>query len=384
MKAKNYFFATLLAATSINVNAAQQVPVSITPDGVTVTSIEGESNNNKPVVYSADKIFFSAKTDAAGDELWISDGTMTGTKMVKDIVPGSTGSNPQWMCMVGEKCFFTAVTPDAGTELWVSDGTDGGTYMVKDIYPDTIGSNPFGLQAFGNKVLFFALDAESELLPVVDSSKPERWLWVSDGTADGTIRIGDTPTRETGWDSNHGRFAVIGDKALFVGYSSETNETLWVTDGTKDGTKIVKDINPAPFDGWSKTATANIDWLTAVGNKAIFRAETVSQVTNDASLGVNGDIGSDIWISDGTAEGTKWIGFDFAEGTTGGAPVASGFACTLPLNDHISLFRANDGVHNVEPCIIDFNKPFVKGVNPKQICDINTYHFPASKQPSWP
>ncbi|MCH4154971.1 MAG: T9SS type A sorting domain-containing protein [Muribaculaceae bacterium] len=385
MKAKNYLLFALLAATSISVNGVNQTVASITPDGVTVTSKEGASlNNDKRLVSNASKIFFTAKTDAAGDELWVSDGTAAGTKMVKDIVPGADGSNPQYLCLVGDKCFFAATTPDAGTELWVSDGTESGTTMVKDIYAGTGSSTPIFIEPFGSKVLFFAMDDESELVPVVDSTKPEKWLWVSDGTATGTVRIGDTPTRETGWDSNRGHFAVIGDKAVFPGFSADMNETLWVTDGTKEGTKAIKDINPKAFTGWAKTQPATIQWLCAVGNKAIFRAETVSEVTNDASLGVNGDIGSEIWVSDGTAAGTNWIGVDFAPGSDGGSPIQTQFAWTLPLNDHLVLFRADDGVHSVEPCVMDLNQPFVKGVNPKQVMDINPWGFPSSKQPSWP
>ncbi len=39
------------------------------------------------------KIFFVAKSDEFGDELWVTQGTAGTTKLVKDINPGTTGSS---------------------------------------------------------------------------------------------------------------------------------------------------------------------------------------------------------------------------------------------------------------------------------------------------
>lgn len=383
MRKKFHLLACILTASSINAFASD-VPVAVTPEGVTLTTKDGDNVNlNKRIVHNGSKIFFTAKTNEAGEEIWVSDGTITGTKMVKDMTPGSEGSNPQWLCMLGDKCYFTANTPETGEELWVTDGTETGTKIVKDIYEGG-SSSPFGLTAFGDKLLFFAMDEESELIPVIDSSKPEKWLWITDGTENGTVRIGDTPTRESGIDGKYGSIGILGGKAVFIGYSPDTNETLWVTDGTAAGTKVLKDINPAPFVGWSKTSPANIDWITVVGDKALFRAETVAEVTKDKSLGVDGNIGSEIWVTDGTTDGTNWIGVDFAAGQESGAPLATQFAIVMALDENRAIFRADDGIHSVEPCIIDLSKPFQKDMNPKMIYDVNSYAFPSQKAPSWP
>lgn len=343
------------------------------------------SANDKRIVKTSDKIFFTASTSDAGEEIWVSDGTPTGTKMVKDINPGATGSNPSWLCAAGDRCFFAATTADAGTELWVTDGTEEGTKMVKDIYPGpTNNSSPKYIEALNSqKVLFYAQDELSHDLPLIDQNKPEQWVWVSDGTAAGTFCVAQTPARDS-WDDSQRRFAVTDNgKAFFAGYSYETNETLFMTDGTVNGSGPVKDINPTPTPGsWADTAPAGLQWITPVGNKVIFRANTVASVTNDPTLGQNGEIGSEIWISDGTAAGTNWIGVDFAKGAANGAGVGSQFACTLVLGNGLVLFRANDGVHNVEPCIIDINKPFVDGENPRMIMDVNPWSPP--NQPSWP
>ena len=376
------FFVTQVAA-QLPADMEKLLPDNVVATGKTGSTSYNKSTNEKAVVYApGPKLFFTAKDDAHGDELWVSDGTAAGTRMVKDIYPGATGSNPQWLCVAGELCFFAAATAATGNELWVSDGTEEGTKMVKDIYPGAFSSDPIQLTALGNKVLFFALDEESEALPVADlTSTNEQWLWISDGTAAGTELIAKTPLVGNG-DGCYGKIVATwdGKKAFFNAFEEESGETLWVTDGTAAGTFSI----PTNPDG-----KADMQWLTAVGNKVVFRANTTKTVTlavdpANASLGVDGDIGQEIWISDGTPEGTKWIGVDFAKGQAEGTPTGTQFAWTLPLNDHLLMFRADDGLgHNVEPCILDLNKPFKDGtqlatppvpdLNPKVIYDINPW-----------
>lgn len=111
------------------------------PSGVEITSsylaqnVVSITKDEKPLVVTAGNlIFFTASSAAAGEELWVSDGTPAGTRMVKDIVPGSEGCDPKWLTVLGDKVFFSANTPEYGPELWVSDGTDAGTHLVKNIY----------------------------------------------------------------------------------------------------------------------------------------------------------------------------------------------------------------------------------------------------------
>ncbi|MBR9970881.1 ELWxxDGT repeat protein [Magnetospirillum sulfuroxidans] len=79
-------------------------------------------------------MYFSASGDTGGTELWKSDGTAVGTVMVKDICPGSLGSNPTYLLNINGTLYFAASDGTNGRELWKSDGTAVGTVMVKDIY----------------------------------------------------------------------------------------------------------------------------------------------------------------------------------------------------------------------------------------------------------
>src|SRR5262249_49407522 len=69
-------------------------------------------------------------------QLWKTDGTSAGTKLVKDIYPGPASSDPLALTYIKQmnRWFFTAEDGVHGRELWVSDGTSGGTKMVKDVY----------------------------------------------------------------------------------------------------------------------------------------------------------------------------------------------------------------------------------------------------------
>jgi ELWxxDGT repeat protein len=67
------------------------------------------------------KLWLAAGDDVHGTELWRSDGTADGTRLVQDIAPGPASSAPSHFVASGSNLFFTASTPAHGRELWVID-----------------------------------------------------------------------------------------------------------------------------------------------------------------------------------------------------------------------------------------------------------------------
>src|SRR4029450_12078754 len=83
-----------------------------------------------PVAYR-DRVYFVGEDEAHGAELWSSDGTAAGTRLVRDIDPGPDWSNVNDRVVAGGILFFTKIGAH-GRELWRTDGTEEGTHLAKD------------------------------------------------------------------------------------------------------------------------------------------------------------------------------------------------------------------------------------------------------------
>lgn len=97
-----------------------------------------------------------------GCELWRSDGTGPGTSAVADIYPGPSHSNPACLTRAPNGLvYFRAadgVSAASGeTELWRTDGTAQGTRLVADLKPGPLGSSP-GCAVAAGRYLYFSAD----------------------------------------------------------------------------------------------------------------------------------------------------------------------------------------------------------------------------------
>ena len=281
--------------------------VSLLPEGVKANiATDQKKTKRKNLVVAGEKskgykAFFAASDATHGEELWVTDGTTAGTRMVKDIKPGTTSSDVNWMARFGEKVVFAADDGQSGMELWISDGTADGTYLVKQIHEWGDGSDPVGFtQINETQFVFGATDVESENYNI---SGPQAWLWVSDGTEAGTKRIGECATLWPGQDNGtyHFHWMRVGRKVFFKADNKDrtTGGELWITDGTAAGTHLVKDINLEPQNGATpedgKTRDSAIDQMVNFYNeKVFFKAWTP-------------ETGNEPWASDGTESGTYMI-----------------------------------------------------------------------------
>lgn len=121
------------------------------------------------------KVMKDGKEMIIGVELWQSNGTDDGTFLIKDIKSGSFPSAPENLTAVRgivngstkEILYFTAFT-DEGRELWKSDGTEAGTKLVIDIQkgsPSSIIDSIVAVPVKPDKdgYFFTAVDSKNEL-----------------------------------------------------------------------------------------------------------------------------------------------------------------------------------------------------------------------------
>jgi ELWxxDGT repeat protein len=100
--------------------------------------------------------YFSA-VDESDTALWVSDGTLDGTRKLKSFQSGSLSNFTE----VGGFLYFVGdQNATTGTELWRTNGTAAGTVLVKDIRAGAVGSNPSRLTAVGDRLYFTAIPNE--------------------------------------------------------------------------------------------------------------------------------------------------------------------------------------------------------------------------------
>ena len=84
--------------------------------------------------------------------------------LVKDINPGTGHSSPSGFFTHRDLLFFAAYEPSHGIELWQTDGTTEGTRLVADIQNGPGSGLPAGFRRgfnFGDRIFFTASDGLS-------------------------------------------------------------------------------------------------------------------------------------------------------------------------------------------------------------------------------
>jgi len=232
----------------------------------------------------AGEVYFTARNEAVGMELWATDGTAQGTRLVADFCPGSCDS---WAVVVGrtEDHLFLRVDDGAsGDELW-SLGAGGTPVRLGDLCPGACDGVLFATTVLGGRLFFQGTDGVSGLE-----------LWASDGTVAGTHQVRDicpgpcdaAPSRLTPW----------GDQLYFAAEDGVAGRELWASDGTAAGTRLVADLCPG--------CDADPRALTVFEDRLYFGAD-------------DGEVGREPWVTDGTAAGTARLadlrqGFHNTEG----------------------------------------------------------------------
>ncbi len=278
------------------------------------TDIQQRSSLPSEFARVGDRIVFAASDPLHGTELRGTDLDGTYVELLSDAVAGTSGSYPRLLTVLGSSAFYE-LGPLAERRLWVTDGTRTGTKAVRDETGSAIGVDTangfskriandrflaiagvsstsrveglwavwpdgsahlahrgepnrawsyFGLRAVGDQVFF-----------VVEDPDYQCWLWKTDGTEDGTRLVTRTFYH---WE----RAAATSTRYFFEGWS-EGETQLWVSDGTAGGTRPLVTFGP-----WPHLAPYG---LSAGESRVYFIEHEGSNIHY-------------LWVSDGTESGT--------------------------------------------------------------------------------
>lgn len=249
-------------------------------------------------------LFFAANDGTNESELWISDGSSAGTMMFAEIyddsalAPGDyvTGSGPGDFQVLGDKLIFSANDGIHGRELWVTDGTVENTELLKDCTPGTsedgnpYDSTPDKFLHYGGKLYFVVSDETDGTLKWV--------IWETNGTEEGTQKVWT-------YDWTDGVFGspleMIGmDNKLFfpATHPEYGNEPFYIDlTETEKTARLLKDINPGiDEDGYKNNSYP--EFFIFVSGASVGKTDRFYfRAFNEAS-------GNEVWVSDGTTAGT--------------------------------------------------------------------------------
>jgi len=294
-------------------------------------SMESFANGEDYFYVFDDVLYFSAENSTAGQELWRSDGTAAGTFMVKNISTFTNSfkhSRPSEFEAHQGKLYFAADNQNDGRELYVTDGTAAGTRLVKNINSGSSSSDPSDLLSLGDFLIFKA-----------EGSFFNTELWRSDGTAGGTVLVKEVDPSGSGLsvsaNTSEKRFHKVGDWAYFAANDGTTGNELWRTDGTNAGTQLVKDVvsgfrpegppqNFASIDSllfykydngtkgaelWRSNGTVEGTFMAKDIRSGLSSALTLPTFITSHQGAIyfgaeDSNFGTELWQSDGTEEGT--------------------------------------------------------------------------------
>ncbi|MCB9786849.1 MAG: hypothetical protein H6744_09165 [Deltaproteobacteria bacterium] len=217
--------------------------------------------------------------------------------------------------------YFSAATDDSVDALWRTDGTAAGTFELV-AFPTWEGVRGGPGTLLGQELLFFVRRAPGEGLT------PGYELWRTDGTPDGTSRVG-----EHEFDLPEGSEATyrppcfaFGGAVWFIWRSSDGASTLWRTDGTGEGTYLVVEmLQVEMFQSYSNVRHAPLGGL---GARLYFARD-------------DGEVGTELWSTDGTLEGTTRV-TDISPGS------ASSWPSDFVVVGGTLYFLATDAAHGRE------------------------------------
>jgi len=184
-------------------------------------------------------------------------------RLVADL---ESGNDPAYQAIsgfqrVGNRAVFAGTSNEGLPSLWVTDGTAEGTIPLAAVCPPCAYAEPLG--STGSVAFYRASDP----MPV----------WRTDGTPEGTFPVASGLTLPPPGTAA----AALGNRLFFTACSPELGCELWSSDGSAAGTAPVGELVPGPEGAF-------ISQLAASGGRAFLIAQPEGGTALDTAL----------WIAD--------------------------------------------------------------------------------------
>ncbi|MCB1037250.1 MAG: hypothetical protein KDD47_25700, partial [Acidobacteria bacterium] len=219
-------------------------------------SCSGNDHDITPVVLGGSTLILS-EGSSYPTEIWRFDSAEAGLDRVRADLADRDGFDPSGLVVWNGTAYFLAgedrETPDGTTRfsgLWSTDGTAAGTAPVQE----------FPARRLSGEIV----RAGASLFFVLDDGVHGAELWRSDGTAEGTTMVQDLDPGYPGFITRE--LTPVGDSVYFVARDSGHGIELWKATAGESGARLVHDLRPGPDSSQPKQ-------LTVVGDKLFFTAD---------------------------------------------------------------------------------------------------------------
>jgi ELWxxDGT repeat protein len=283
---------------------------------------DGTPNGTFQIATASDRVLrklnpttavFMANTPTEGSELWKTDGTLAGTSLVKDIIPGA-GYGTTLLDVVGGKAYLRVSSNAIGNSLWESDGTAAGTVPAVSAVVSDSGASPQPAVPLNGTYYYLSSGIQTCDLNRTDGTTPGTTIvssipapcfyfktapltsfnnflyfpvqttdgyqiWRSGGTSQTTTKFADFPAGVL-------RFITTSGDRLYIRADNTTSQaTLYASDGTTLTPLITTIADSTSFSP---------KWAPVGQRSLVFSA---SQTAGE----------SELYITDGTPQGTTLL-----------------------------------------------------------------------------
>jgi len=261
-----------------------------TPEGTIQLSTDTFFNGARYTSLGTSNLVLAKSSGSSYDRLYVTDGSVENTTLVKDfsvdVDPGRFSTHYENNYVVDQTSIVFVILRGSSREVWYSDGTIENTEML------------FSLD---NSVAFV------DQLAVFDGGLYYNKYWSENGVTHSSLNKYDFDSEQSteikGFEG-----ARVGEMHATDSYLLFTDEiNMWATDGTTEGTLLLHD-DLVPFGRVN-------EFLNMADGSVIFR-------------GYSSENGGELWVSNGTAQGTTLIQ-DVFPGTTSAIPQSQDFPVQL-------------------------------------------------------